>query len=374
MQRLATLAPFLSLLPLLWPLILVPAQGLTAVGFEDGIFPELVQSSRALAMGNAFIARVDDESAPFYNPAGLGTVKRPIFYLSNLLFEINKGHAQEITAELKDSTDRIKSSFDLDGLRKLHQLDHGHFTHNQFSMAPNFTMRYLSFGYFYTRKTRTFYGGGSDDQFEFADRTDHGPYVGGNLSFFGGIIKVGLAAVWVNRREVMGEADVNSDFAPSPEQKSKGSMILQTAGGRLTLPIATLPSIAATLYNSSAKEFTPDKDHAPTAIKQNLVLGFSVTPRIGRDNRLHIEVNYKDFNKKNDKIKSSDRWTLGMEFNFFRTLFLRFGHHGGFTSGGVGIRVQHFRFNFSTYARRKDSVRFPKEEDRRFVLSSSFSF
>ena len=82
-----------------------------AIHFSDGVFPELVPSARALAMGNAFIARVDDEAAPFYNPAGLGTVRDWTFHVSNFLLEVNKGFAQEITADGGDALDRAKARF-----------------------------------------------------------------------------------------------------------------------------------------------------------------------------------------------------------------------------------------------------------------------
>ena len=55
--------------------ILAPAAGRAALDFEDHSFPELVTSARALAMGNAYICKVDDSWSAFYNPAGLGTVR-----------------------------------------------------------------------------------------------------------------------------------------------------------------------------------------------------------------------------------------------------------------------------------------------------------
>jgi len=61
-----------------------------AIGFNDATFPELATSARALAMGNAFIAKVDDASSAFYNPAGLGTVRLGHFHLLNLHLETNK--------------------------------------------------------------------------------------------------------------------------------------------------------------------------------------------------------------------------------------------------------------------------------------------
>ena len=53
------------------------------LGFEDAIFPELAVSGRALALGGAYISKVDDSSAPFYNPAGLGSVRDIKFHLKN---------------------------------------------------------------------------------------------------------------------------------------------------------------------------------------------------------------------------------------------------------------------------------------------------
>ena len=51
---------------------------LLAIGFEDAARPELMPSARALALGNAFISRVNDNSAPFYNPAGTGVCEKVI--------------------------------------------------------------------------------------------------------------------------------------------------------------------------------------------------------------------------------------------------------------------------------------------------------
>ena len=62
-----------------------------SIGFSDAVFPELATSGRALGMGNAFIARVDDSSAVFYNPAGLGTIRYGHFHLSNFHLETNRG-------------------------------------------------------------------------------------------------------------------------------------------------------------------------------------------------------------------------------------------------------------------------------------------
>ena len=288
-------------------------QNLEAVGFDDALFPEIVPSGRALGMGNSFVARVDDESAPFHNPAGLGTTRHWSFHLSNFLVEANESYTQDVGNDVGDSVDILKGSFDLNDLRKFHQKSPGQFTQNRLSLVPNFTARYLSFGYFHSRTVRSFYGGESGDSFEFAHRVDQGPYLGTNLSFSGGIMKVGASIAWLNRKEMIGAADVTQRLTPTADQKAKGSMTLTTVGARLTLPVATLPSFAATVHNSSGSRFSKSDDYdlAPTEIVQNVVLGASITPRLGRSTKLHLEVNYRDANKKYTDLEKSHRWSFG---------------------------------------------------------------
>ena len=338
---------------------------LATVGFNDGAFPEIVQSARAQAMAGAFIARVDDQWAPFSNPAGLGTVRRGAFYFSNLFLALNKDFIKEAGSEVGDTLKRIGGSFELDKLRQYHLRSPRNFAYTQFSLTPNFTTRFFSIGYFYSHKIRTFYAGGPNDPFEFATRTDHGPYMGSNLSFFGGILKLGASLAWLGRKENLGEADVNTAFSFLPNQRFKGAMLLTTVGGRLIFPVVGLPCLSATLHNATGGSFTRDSDfpQAPRSIKKNLSLGMSITPQISNNTKLHLEIDYKDINRKYDELKDSKRWSLGAEFNFFRTLFLRMGLYDKSLTGGVGLRTKHFIFDLSTYI---------VEQDRQLALSTSF--
>ncbi|MCY4643100.1 MAG: hypothetical protein OXB88_00620 [Bacteriovoracales bacterium] len=343
------------------------------VDFEDGVFPEIVPSSRALAMGNAFVARVDDESAPFYNPAGLGSVRGWNFHLSNFLLEFSKDFSREVTTDMSNTFKYMADSFDLDGLRKVHQNSPGHSANTRFSMMPNLTTRFLSFGLFYVRHIKTFYGGRDGDRFEFADRTDSGPYIGANFSLWGGIFKGGLSLIRLKRYEVRGDADMGSSFTPASSQRSKGTMRLYIAGARIILPFKTLPTLSATLHNVEDEEFTAAHNgwQAPQSIVPNLAVGVSITPYVGRGKKLHIEINHKDL-EKNREMENSARWMAGMELNFSKALFLRAGYRNNFISGGIGVRTKTFHFDLSSYAKGKHSERFPKTEDRGLVFSSSF--
>ena len=327
-------------------------------------------------MGNAFIARVDDESAPFHNPAGLGTVRRGKFYLTNFQLGANKHYGERVYSSLANAIKYSMNAFSPETMRQLHRSKPGQYSHTHLAMAPNYTMRYLSFGYLYSRRARAYYGGEPDDLFSYSERIDHGPYASGNISLYGGIFKAGLALTWLQRHEISGAVDASQEFSPTSAHKAKGSALMQTAGARITLPITHLPSFAATLHNIAGKSFSRNTEfsQAPSNIERNLVLGFSITPALTRSTKMHIEVNYKDFNKKYDYLKDSARWSAGTEFNFSRTLFLRVGLHNMLVSGGVGVKIRHFRFDISTYAVKGDPSHNSEKSDRRLALSTSLLF
>lgn len=357
--------------------LLVGSKSSFGIGFEDGLFPELILSGRALGMGNAFISKVDDESAPFYNPAGLGTFRKWSFHLSNLYAEANKDLSQNISQEAGDTATNALKAFNLDEIRKLHLENPGFVAHSRFSVAPNFTTRFFSAGYFYSRRSRSYMGEETDSTFEFADRRDHGPYASLNISSFGGLIKIGAAGMWLFRKEQIGTRSRTAEIENlGPEESKSGRAFLLTTGAKITLPIFALPTFSATMHNTGDVEFSKSStsEFAPDAIKQNAVLGFSLTPQIGKVTRLHLEVNYRDATEEFDDLKGSDRWAAGIELDIFRTIFFRGGYSNGWGSGGLGIRVRDFRLDLTTYAVDVDTADFEDREDRRFSLGISAGF
>ena len=341
--------------------------------FDDGIFPELATSARALAMGNAYISKVDDSASPFYNPAGLGTVRHAHLHLSNFHIESNKdwmdlgagGDAFKIFG-------KFTKGFSVDGLRQLLKDNPGHSTYNDFHFTPNFTMRFLSFGYLISKKTRAKYNATTTEPlFEYANRLDHGPYGALNLSLFGGVFKLGTAVFLLNRNEEIKAQDINTTVNEDP---NKGVMLLVNAGAKLTLPITWLPTFSATMHNAGKQEFS--KTGGPTApdpIKQNLVLGFSVEPQIGKTMRVHMEVNYKDASNSYG-IDAARKLQAGLELDIARKFFIRAGMADGWGSAGIGLRTPKLEVDLTTYARDLHPTGYRQEEDRRFVMSFSSGF
>lgn len=361
---------FLALLALFLPI----GSAWGAINFSDAAFPEFVTSSRGLAMGNAFISKVDDSAAAFYNPAGLGTVRAPHFHLSNLHMEVNKDWIDLGTGgKLTDAVSNFTKGFKVDGTRNLLKDHPGSFSHSRFQFAPNFTARYISIGYLYSNQTRGAFGTHAGAQYEYAKRTDHGPYVALNLSLFGGLFKIGATTTYLTRKEVFGESDINTAVDLQDTDFKKGSAFVFTTGAKLTLPVYALPTFAVKVNNTGSQKFSPSDGFggAPDQIKESVDLGFSLTPQIGQTTRVHFEVNLKDATDEFADVDTSRKIGVGLELDLRRIFFLRLGYGDGFGSGGLGIRTRKLEFDLTTYAVDRTNSQFRGEEDRRFALSIS---
>jgi len=348
-----------------------------AVDFRDAIYPEFATSARALGMGNAYIAKTDDASSAFYNPAGLGTVRKGHFHLSNLHLEVNKDWIDLGTGgNVTDAFSNFTKGFSLDGTRNLLKDHPGKFSHSRFHFMPNITARYVTLGYLYSMQTRAAYGTQENALFEYAKRTDHGPYLGLNISMFGGIFKFGATGTYLTRTETFGESDIDTTLELEDNDYKKGSAFILTTGAKLTFPIYALPTLAVKVNNSSAQEFNIASGYggAPDKVRSSIDLGFSLTPQIGKTTRIHWEINYKDATGKYDNVATSRKYGVGMEIDFRRTIFLRLGYADGFGSGGLGIKTRKLEFDLTTYAVDLTDSAFRGDEDRRFVMSISSGF
>lgn len=347
-----------------------------ALDFEDHAFPELVTSARALAMGNAFINKVDDSWSAFYNPAGLGTVRRPTFHLANIHLEssgklmsaMSDGPAYKIPGNYIDSYDPEK-------MRGLLVKNQGELMHSRINLFPNFTVRGLTLGYMVSQRNRSIINDDAENNFEIAERRDHGPVMALNASFFGGIFKIGASAVYLMRRDLYKSIGPTESINISDSDYTGGNSVQVTAGARLTLPYDYLPTFSAVVRNATDAKFSKDKDYdfAPEKIKQTVDLGISITPQIGQASRIHLEVNLKDFNDSyNTDVKR--RLAAGMELDIARKVFLRAGYGDGWGSGGIGIKSRALTLDLTTYAIDRSLDGFREKEDRRWVLSLASGF
>lgn len=340
--------------------------------FEDHAFPEFVTSARALALGNAYLCKVDDSWSAFYNPAGLGTVRKLQFHLANGHIETNNGYVKAVNeGELT-----IPNSFKPDLLRQeLAKTEmQGRMTHTRVNAFPNITFRGLTLGYMYSQQNRAIVNDDTANEFEIAERKDHGPVGALNISLFGGVLKVGGSAVYLYRRSLYKSFSPTTATSISGPDYREGRSLQITGGTRLTLPIAFLPTFAAVLRNATNNDWEGISTYgAPDKIEQTVDYGFSLTPKLSKRTRFHIEVNFKDAHNAY-QTNTLRRWGGGVELDFNRRIFLRGGYGDGWGSGGLGIRSKKLILDLTTYAVERTANDFRKEEDRRWVISLSSGF
>lgn len=347
----------------------------SAVDPDDAIFPEIAVSGRALAMGNAFIAGVDDSMAAFYNPAGLGTVRWFHAHLSNLLLEWNKNMQEFGTGgNISEIADNIANTYSIDGMRIIQQKDSNRdkMAFSRFQMYPNITMRYFGLGYVLSQRSGAITGK-DNGKFEYLFRRDHGPVGALNLSLMGGVFKVGLMTSYLARVEYKGEQSPYVPYEESNTTTYKGGMLYGVLGTKLTLPYTFLPTFAAKWNNFYHQTMhVMGGNGAPTTPGPTLDLGFSITPQFAKAARIHLEMNFKDAAINYNDVSNTRRLCAGMEIDVARRFYIRGGWGDGYGTGGIGLRTQKLEVDLTTYAVSLKTTQFDDKEDRRFVFGLSY--
>jgi hypothetical protein len=345
--------------------------------FEDAASPEFVTSARALAMGNAYMSKVDDGWAAFYNPAGLGTVRKLQLHLTNLHLETNNGFFDVTggSGSFFESVSNYSDAFTANGVRTLLASNPGNITHARFNFFPNVTFRGITLGYMYSQQQRARIVDLSSP-FEIAERVDSGPVMALSASMFGGVLKFGVSAVLLTRKEMWKDiAAADPTTIDKDTDYKKGTMTHLTGGARITLPIFMLPTFSFVIRNSSQSDwYDPEMGGAPDKIPQTVDAALSVTPFTARTGRMHFEIAAKDVGNRYSNIPNNRKVVAGLEFDVLRTFFFRAGFGDGWGSGGIGVRNDKFIFDLSTYAVEASEDGYREEEDRRYVLNLAMGF
>ncbi|MCT4643294.1 MAG: hypothetical protein N4A33_13465 [Bacteriovoracaceae bacterium] len=355
--------------------LLVSLNAFALLEFEDATSPELIKSARALAMGGAYMSKVDDGWSAFYNPAGLGTVRKLQFHLTNIHIETNNGFLDATSGQgsFLDAISSYSDAFSAKGIRPL-LADTPGTSLARVQLYPNITYRYFSIGYMYHQQQWARLENPTA-QFEVAERVDSGPVAAFNISLLGGILKFGVSGVLLTRQEVQKDFAHGTAISLSKTNDyKKASMTYLTAGMRLTFPVYALPTFSVVYRNAGSQDWSDvELSGAPNEIPQTMDASFSLTPHLSRTFRMHFEAGARDLTNEYDTVKAARKLHAGFEIGFLRAMFFRAGYSDGWGSGGIGVRNRTTIFDLSTYAvEMGDGYR--DKEDRRYAISISSGF
>jgi hypothetical protein len=269
-----------------------------AIGFEDAAFPELVTTARALALGNAHMSKTDDAFAAFYNPAGLGTIRKNAFHFAHGQFEGNKTMLDTAGEEGAGSlASRLVAQQLPEGLFDQIQGKIDEIHHSRLNIFPNLAFRNLTIGWMFSQRNRAVIPTVSDPV-ELAFRRDFGPVVALNFSGWGGIFKVGISSVLLSRKEYQGtHAQSPVPITIAESDYNTGRMVHSTVGWKLTMPFWGMMTFSGVVRNAFEAEFTDsygEGTNLPTNIPRTYDYGMSFTPMVGKTTRMHFELTHKD--------------------------------------------------------------------------------
>lgn len=366
-------------------LICVSSTSWAVLQFDDYAIPELITSGRALGMDNAYLSKVDDGWSAFYNPAGLGTVRGLQFHLTNLHAEVNDGYNDLIAGEgnVALAGEKMSDTQTASGIRDLLADNTGTMSHTKYSAFPNITYRGFTLGYMYAKQARARLEEASSD-LELAQRLDQGPVAALNISLFGGVIKFGGSGVILDRTEMQKDFEDGEELDIEEEDDfKKGQMTYTTTGFRLTIPWGWLPTFSAVSRNATNAEWgSPDLGGEPNEIPNTVDYSFSLTPQLGKVIRMHMEVVQRDVGNKYDLISPAKKLQAGLEFDFKRMMFVRFGYGQGWGTAGIGVRSRNFIFDLATYALERVTLdddgepenKVKTNQDRRYLFHIAMGF
>lgn len=332
---------------------------------------EFYTGARALGMGGASIATVNDETALLVNPSGLGklrdsfgTVLDPELHLGTSFLGLN------LKAPNSDLFNPQKAYNQLSALPD-------NYSHTKFQVFPSYVVRNFGIGILghYQLDAKI-----SPDSTELYTRyrSDYALMLGYNLRLWGGRIKIGFVGKAINRVEIKKNLLVSGDLTV-PTNASEGVGVGGDVGLTLTAPWVWLPTISAVARDVGGTKFESgaglrmNTATRPEKVEQDIDVAVALFPIHSSTARSSFTIEYRKMTEAS-RAKDKLRYThVGYEYNFGDVIFLRMGMNQRYWTAGIEFATQYFQFQAASYGEDVGPDGSP-EESRRLVGKFAFRF
>ncbi len=329
---------------------------------------------RSLGMGGAYTAVVNDETALLTNPAGLSRLRDKILTVVDPELSGNTNITEFLPANrLLDAG--IQSPSDLLKMLKEHPGKHW-FAKAQF--FPSFAAPNVGFGLHAKWKYDAEVNSESTN-FRLDYTQDYAAVLGFSLKFFGGILKVGGSARYVNRTEIHKDFDPNDPVIDMNQNASEGTGLGVNTGIVLTAPVQWLPTLAVAVKDVGTTSYTLTSgmflhtQTRPADSPQSIDVGIALNPLLSNTTRMLITADYHDVLDAYQDDDLAKRIHAGLEINFDDVFFFRAGYHQRYWTAGFELAGPMIQFQAATYGEELGTSSAPKE-DRRWVAKFSLRF
>lgn len=326
---------------------------------------------RSLGMGGAYTAVVNDETALLTNPAGLSRLRDKII----TLFDPELSGSTNITDVTNIQKTSVQKPEDLLKLLKEHPGKHWYAKAQVF---PSFVAPNVGFGlhakWKYDAQVES---GGANYRYDYTN--DFAAVLGFSFKFFGGILKVGGSARYINRTELHKDFDPNITSISMNEHASEGAGIGANAGILLTAPVQLLPTLGINVRDVGQTSYTLTSgmfhrtQSRPADSPQVIDVGLALNPILSNTTRLMMTVDYHDVMNAYREEDAAKRLHAGLEFNLDDALFIRAGYNQRYWTAGIELASARFQFQIASYGEEVGTPTSVKE-DRRWIGKISLRF
>ncbi len=333
---------------------------------------EFYNGIRALGMGGASIAVVNDETALLVNPAALGKLRD--YFITIIDPEIAVSQQTEEIA----GTDILKMIGPQSALEKA-LVNADKRMHLRSQLFPSIVVPNFGFGLFAKYEVNSEFES-TANVFKYDYTNDYAGVFGFNFRLFSGMMKLGASARVVNRVEIRKEdIDPTSTGLSLKTLASEGLGIASDLGLVITAPVALLPSIAGVYRDVGRTSYTfrdgllINPANAPSSTAETIDVALSIHPIHGRQMRSTWTIEYRDvftYGKETDQLR---RTHAGVELNYADALFVRAGMNQRYWTAGLELAMFNYQFQAASYGEEVGTAA-ETREDRRYVVKFSFRF
>ncbi|CAM6001622.1 unnamed protein product [Sphagnum balticum] len=304
---------------------------------------------RADGMGGAAAAVVDDETALFLNPAGLGKLRGPYLTPLNLQIESNF----ETQSLLLSNSGDLNFATNPQGLLNAAQKAPDQHLHAEAQTMPAFVT--TNFGIaLYDRYS-------SDSMLTSATNTYHldyfndvGATIGYSFRLFDGILKIGVAGKVIDRTYVSQDFSSTTTNLSLSSIASEGTGVGWDGSAMLTLPWRYLPTLTAVFHDVGGTKFTLNNGYfyktgtTPPVQPQEVDVAAALFPIVGKHTRTSFTVEIQNLA---NLCTADPLWNFhaGAEINFGDVFFIRGGLNEHYWTAGLEFDILHNQIQLASY-------------------------
>lgn len=308
---------------------------------------------RALAMGDAYTAYSQGFESVYYNPAGVAR-KGPT---SVKYIDLELAASYSVYSYLSDN---VLSFYNLSQLGTNMASRAGTLHGMSIGFTPQLLSKNFSIGMIFKSSWDAVVEPGTLD-FNIFGTTDLAVYLHYGVSFFGGVVKLGVGGKVLDRAELdrtYTAAEYGAGGISFTTEWKEGIGYGLDAGVMATAPIAGLPTIGIALQDFANTELldrrvlwtgTRGTAGAPPALEQKVNVGVSFTLKHAPGVKSVIAMDVKDVLHWS-RGDWRDHSHAGWEIEFDRILRIRAGYmQGRYWTAGLGLRLAGFNLELNTW-------------------------